>query len=110
MSEYNRTTLNVKGKGAGHKAPHLSEWNKKRNALFPVETDPSKRGVRDHKATRRVAEAMIGRPLLSSEDVHHIDGNPENNTPENLRVMDKREHLRFHAAIARERMNGASHE
>ncbi len=56
MSEYNRTTLNVKGKGAGHKSPHLSEWNRKRNSLFPVETDPSKRGERDHKATRRAAE------------------------------------------------------
>jgi hypothetical protein len=110
MSEYNRTTLNVKGKGAGHKSPHLSEWNRKRNSLFQVETDPSKRGERGHKATRRAAEAMLGRPLLKSEDVHHIDGNPANNAPENLRVMDKREHLRFHAAIARARMKGESND
>jgi HNH endonuclease len=41
---------------------------------------------------RVVAEQMIGRPLLSTEVVHHIDGNRANNDPSNLQVMTKEEH------------------
>lgn len=39
--------------------------------------------VREH---RIVMEAMIGRPLTRTEVVHHIDGNPANNSPSNLRL------------------------
>jgi len=41
---------------------------------------------------RVIAEQMIGRPLLSTEVVHHIDGNRANNDPRNLQVMTKEEH------------------
>lgn len=46
---------------------------------------------------RVVAEAMIGRPLFSDEHVHHIDGNKHNNSPSNLQVMTRSEHLKLHA-------------
>lgn len=46
---------------------------------------------------RVVAEEKIGRSLLSSEHVHHIDGNRANNDPDNLRVMSGSEHIRTHA-------------
>jgi hypothetical protein len=46
---------------------------------------------------RVVAEKIIGRALLPNEVVHHIDGDRRNNSPENLRVMDREEHTRLHS-------------
>ena len=45
---------------------------------------------------RIVAEQILGRPLESSEIVHHIDGNKRNNDPSNLMVMTQSEHARLH--------------
>jgi len=36
---------------------------------------------------RLVIEEKLGRPLRPEEQVHHIDGNPANNAPENLIVF-----------------------
>lgn len=47
-------------------------------------------------AHRAIAENEIGRYLLDSEVVHHINGNKKDNRPENLQVMDKRDHIRHH--------------
>ena len=46
---------------------------------------------------RLIVEQSIGRPLLPTEDVHHIDGNPSNNELKNLEVVDHREHTRSHS-------------
>jgi len=46
---------------------------------------------------RLLMEIKLGRPLLKTEDVHHIDENPQNNNIENLEVVDHREHDRQHA-------------
>lgn len=54
-----------------------------------------------HKVTsypRVLMEAILGRPLLPTEDVHHKDKNPLNNNPSNLEVMDHREHDRMHGS------------
>jgi len=52
-----------------------------------------------HKVTsypRVLMEMILGRPLLPTEDVHHKDENPMNNDPDNLEVIDHREHERQH--------------
>jgi hypothetical protein len=44
------------------------------------------------KQHRAVMERVLGRKLLPSEDVHHINGKKYDNRPENLRVMPRQEH------------------
>lgn len=54
-----------------------------------------KRGGRHEH--RLIAERIIGRPLAPGEVVHHRDGDPTNNAPENLEVLSSQgEHVRRH--------------
>lgn len=46
---------------------------------------------------RYIVECKLGRRLYENEVVHHIDGNHNNNDPENLIVLDKREHSKIHS-------------
>lgn len=53
---------------------------------------------------RLVMEAKLGRPLLATEVVHHIDGNKQNNHPDNLMLFDKNsQHLRYELSGRRPR-------
>lgn len=44
-----------------------------------------------------LAGQKIGRDLVSGEEAHHDDRNPENDTAENLIVMTQEDHARLHA-------------
>ena len=48
--------------------------------------------VREHIL---VMEAYIGRPLKPNENIHHINRNRADNRIQNLKLMDKTEHLSF---------------
>jgi len=53
---------------------------------------------------RLVMEAKLGRYLTPEEVVHHIDGDKENNDPDNLMLFaNNGEHTRFHAEQRRQR-------
>jgi len=45
---------------------------------------------------RLVVESKIGRVLSPDEVVHHIDGDPTNNSIENLEVLTSSEHRKLH--------------
>lgn len=56
------------------------------------------RAVLEH---RYVMEQILKRHLTRFEFVHHIDGNPANNTPINLMVVTPRKHSGLHAKYFR---------
>ena len=47
---------------------------------------------------RLVLEKLLGRPLEPGELVHHIDGDPTNNNPDNLQIVTASEHAKIHDA------------
>lgn len=79
---------------------------KLRNAHL-IEPDLRKTYTKIHgRHTHRiVAEQMLGRPLKEGEVVHHIDGNKQNNSPENLMVFaSQSDHAKWHIEHKKEVM------
>lgn len=54
------------------------------------------RGGKPMYRYRAVAEEMLGRPLRPGEQVHHINGDPTDDRPENLEVLSAKEHAARH--------------
>ncbi len=53
---------------------------------------------------RFVMEQHIGRPLLDTEIVHHINENKQDNRIENLQIMSRAEHNRIHRLLEKQRV------
>ena len=63
---------------------------------------PNARGNGYVAAHRKAGADKLGRPLLSTEEAHHIDGNKKNNSPDNIMVIERGPHQRLHAEVYRE--------
>lgn len=63
----------------------------------PQHQNANKKGyILEH---RYIMSQIIGRPLLDIEDVHHINGVKTDNRPENLKLMLKNEHTKYHEEL-----------
>ncbi len=57
-------------------------------------------GGQKHRARYRImVESAIGRPLSRDEFVHHANGNPLDDRPENLVVMSRSAHSKLHSRL-----------
>lgn len=52
---------------------------------------------------RNIAEQVLERRLDTNEVVHHIDGNPKNNSLDNLIVLSRSKHTSLHSFLCKQR-------
>lgn len=99
-SEYQLRTQR-RGPRGGSRHPNWKGGRVKLGAYWYIYRPDHPHCTKKHQVAehRLVMEAKLGRYLLPTEVVHHIDGDPENNAPENLEVFESNaEHLRHELA------------
>lgn len=80
---------------SGYRLVNVDQLSATDKALLPT---PAPREYLEH---RLVMARQIGRPLATSEHVHHTNGIKGDNRPENLVLMDWAEHSRDHRLMER---------
>jgi len=76
--------------------------NQNYNWIYSCNSDEGHNGwVSEHNV---VAEWFYEKEILPTEEVHHIDFNGKNNSPENLQIMDKGEHRSYHTKLNNEKL------
>ena len=80
----------------------LTETSTAKNIYRSLKFPDGKR-ILEH---RWIMEQHLGRPLLRSEEVHHINGNSLDNRLENLEVIDASQHRRLHTIIPQGKVVG----
>lgn len=100
--KYLNENVNIRGHSKGHKAPHLTQLNKARNPKLSINGQHTPRTA----DTRKIMTKYLGRPLLKTEEVHHINGDRSDNRVENLAVMDRKKHRKMHVQMAEMKMKG----
>lgn len=82
--------------------PYRFDYDKRRSFVVITYNDGSKT---TQSYPRYLVEQKLGRQLSAKEEVHHIDGNPDNSNFDNLMVIDSTEHrhnhskYKFHSSI-----------
>lgn len=56
---------------------------------------------RSFRESRRILDSL-GIMVKPNEVVHHVDGNPQNNNPNNLQIMTRGEHQKHHFGTVNE--------
>lgn len=74
--------------------PYKFNYDSRRQFVVITYTDGSKRSI---SYPRYVMEQYLGYPLPANKDIHHKDGNPENNNIDNLEIVDRIEHRVRHS-------------
>jgi hypothetical protein len=83
----------TKPQGLGYHRKFCGKKKISLDAGYEYYIGPDGRAVYIH---REVMEQKLDRPLLSHEQVHHIDRNKRNNDPDNLELTDMRTHAKTH--------------
>lgn len=77
----------------GNKPVSFSGKNKKGHRFTSIEINGKRYAVLIHNA---IFMLHHDRPIAEDKEIHHIDGNPENNAPANLIELTPKQHMRIH--------------
>jgi hypothetical protein len=92
--------------GAGNpkwRGGRIKDGSKRTMVYAPGDPNATMMGGKYAYEYRLVAAQKLGRPLRSDEIVHHINGDSNDNRPENLEVMSQSEHIKAHGLPLRKR-------